>query len=426
MKTFCFALAVASAVQFAGCASEEVPEQNGNRAPIGKADLYGSCAANDCGAQSAGGNCWCDEACLGNGDCCSDKATTCPGGLTFATYNAGLAHGAVPFAEERLQPIIDELEQSPADVMCLNEVWTDADAEAIKNGVKATFPHAFREVTKNDDSKWFACGPTQWPGIYRMNSCVSEKCTPSGISAFECAADQCKPEWDALQDNCKLCISANTTSPLKCAAWKAPMFANEGRNGLMLLSRTKPDATSYTPFETYVIKRGVIRADVSGYQVQCTHMTADLPVVPYPAEGRFGSWQAEHAAQVSAMAEQAGKRRRTVLLGDLNAGPASPGVDAELPANYTSIVDAGYRDTWTSGQQCTYCQDNPLACSRPGGCPGGLSSRLDHALLKNFDASISLEHERNNERAITIVDGDGRSHATRLSDHFGVLATLPY
>lgn len=426
MTALRLALVVASVVQLAGCASEEALEQNGNRAPIGKADLFGSCSANDCGGQSTGGNCWCDEACLGNGDCCSDKANTCPGGLTFASYNAGLAHGAVPFAEERLQPIIDELKSSPADVMCLNEVWTDADAEAIKNGVKATFPHAFREVTENDSSSWFACGPTSWLAIYKMNSCVSDKCTPSGISAFECAADQCKAEWDALGNKCKLCLSANTQSPLKCAAWTAPLYANDGRNGIMLLSRTKLENVSYTPFETFVIKRGVIRADVSGYQVQCTHMTADLPVVPYPAEGRFGSWHAEHAAQVSVMAEQAGNRRRTVLLGDLNTGPASAGVDAELPANFTSLTEAGYVDTWTAGQQCTYCQSNPLACSRPGGCPGGLSSRLDHALLKNFGASIQLELERNNERMITIVDANGQSHASRLSDHYGVLATMPY
>lgn len=409
-----------------GCASEAPPEKNGNRSPIGKADLYGSCAATECGDQASTGNCWCDDACLGNGDCCSNKATTCPGGLIFATYNAGLAHGAVPFAAERVKPIVNELEQSPADVMCLQEVWTDDDAKRIKDGLASTFPYAFREVTENDSSQWFACSPTQWPAIYRMNSCVSDKCTPNGISAFECAADQCKPEWEALNTTCKLCLSANTQSPLKCAAWRAPMYANEGRNGLMLLSRTKPDAVSYTPFDTYVIKRGVIRADIAGYQVQCTHMTADLPVVPYPPEGRFGSWHAEHAAQVQVMAEQAGKRRRTVLLGDLNTGPASAGVDAELPASFTALAAAGYVDSWTSGQQCTYCQSNPLACSRPGGCAGGLSSRLDHVLLKNFDASIMLAVERNNERAITIVDGDGRSHASRLSDHFGVLATMPY
>src|SRR5262245_33155998 len=113
MPSFRIVVAIVGLVGLVGCASSE-EEKSGNRSPIGKADLYGSCAANECGGQSAGGNCWCDDACLGNGDCCSNKATTCSGGLMFATYNAGLAHGAVPFADERVQPIVDELKTSPA------------------------------------------------------------------------------------------------------------------------------------------------------------------------------------------------------------------------------------------------------------------------------------------------------------------------
>lgn len=409
-----------------GCASSDEPEANGNRIGTGKADLFGSCAAADCGDKASSGNCYCDEACLGNGDCCSNKPTVCEGGLQFATYNAGLAHGAVPFADERVAPIAAELAQSPADVVCLQEVWTDEDAQKIIDGVAATFPYAFREVTENDDNKWFSCGPTQWLKLFNMNKCVSAKCSPDGISAFECAADQCASQWNALTDQCKLCLAANTESPFSCAAWRAPLYANEGRNGIMLLSRTKPESISFTPFDTHVVKRGVIRADIAGYQVQCTHMTADLGVVPYPADGKYGSWKGEHAAQVKLMSDQAGTRRRTVMLGDLNAGPASTGVDGELPENYSSLTAAGYVDTWTSGQQCTYCQENPLVCSRPGGCPGGLSSRLDHVLLKNFDASIKMNFERVNERAITIKDSDGRTHDSRLSDHFGLGATMPY
>ena len=389
----------------------------GERGDLGKADVFGSCStASTCGEKSSGGNCWCDDSCIAHGDCCSDKAAVCPGGMVFATYNAGLAHGAVPFAAERVRPIIDELRQSPADVLCLQEVWTDDDAAAIEAGVAGEFPHAFREQTENDESSWFACGVTQWPTLYTMNSCVSDKCTPSGISAFECAADQCKAEWDALDDHCKLCLSANTTSPLKCAAWKAPMYANDGRNGLLVLAREPIEAARYTAFETYVIKRGVISAEINGFHTQCTHMTASLDVVPYPAEGTFSSWREEHQAQVKKMAELAGTRKRTVMLGDLNTSPASPGVDAELPDNYTSIVDAGYKDTWSSGQVCTYCQENPLVCSKPEGCGG--SVRLDHVLLKNFAQDVTLDFVRFADQPITSVG--------RLSDHYGVMATMPY
>jgi hypothetical protein len=56
-------------------------EEDAARAPIGKADLIGSCAAtgggdNACGAKSDG-NCWCDDECADFGDCCADKDAVC-------------------------------------------------------------------------------------------------------------------------------------------------------------------------------------------------------------------------------------------------------------------------------------------------------------------------------------------------------------
>ncbi len=41
--------------------------------------VYGSCAEAACGEASPAGNCWCDEACVINGDCCGDKVDTCGG-----------------------------------------------------------------------------------------------------------------------------------------------------------------------------------------------------------------------------------------------------------------------------------------------------------------------------------------------------------
>ena len=406
-----------------GCASSDGDRDRGE---LGKDELVGSCSNLTCGDKTDDGNCYCDDACLGYGDCCGNKPTACPGGLVFATYNAGLAHGAVPFADERVAPIAEALRDSDADVLCLQEVWTDADARAIIEGARSTYPYFFREATTSDTSELFACDPSQWGALSTMNTCVTTACTPSGISAFECAADQCAAEWDALDDNCKLCLAANTTSPTSCAASVAPMYGNDGRNGIVLMSRLPMENVTYTPFDTYVIKRGLIEADISGMHVQCTHMTADLGVVPYPDQGNFTSWREEHAAQVALMASRASGFRRTVMMGDLNTGPASAGVDGELPDNFQSLLDADYVDTWTSDQVCTYCQANPLVCSNPGGCEGGLNSRLDHVLLRGVESDVRLSFERFLDDPITIIDAEGASHDGRLSDHYGVTATLPY
>ncbi len=55
------------------------PDAVGERG-LGDADgVYGTCAEEACGEAAPGGNCWCDEACIEHGDCCSDKVDTCGG-----------------------------------------------------------------------------------------------------------------------------------------------------------------------------------------------------------------------------------------------------------------------------------------------------------------------------------------------------------
>jgi endonuclease/exonuclease/phosphatase family metal-dependent hydrolase len=399
------------------------------RGGLDKADLIGSCEGSDCLGQSEDGNCWCDEECDFWGDCCSDKKDTCGADvMEFQTYNMGLAHGAVALAEERIDPLVAAMSESNADVLCLQEVWTDDDAEAIADAVAGQYPYSFRQKTKNDSSDWFACTPGQWDDLYSLNSCVSEKCKPQGISMFECikqdpeARGQCADEYEPITDSCKLCLSANATNPLTCALWKAPLFANDGRNGLMLISKHEIHNPEYIPFETYVIKRGVLAADVAGFHVQCTHLTADLGSVPYPAESSFGSWKEEHMASLQAMADDAGGEC-TVLFGDLNTGPASEGVDAELPENFDALLDLGYVDGWTDEQVCTHCGENPLVCSNMERC-GGHSSRIDHVLLMNCADDYNMSYMRVYDQEIQVRDKDGATHDTRLSDHYGLSVVL--
>lgn len=62
-----FALAACSALDDEGRA---------RRGPLGKADSIGTCV-DACGGQSVAGDCWCDDACHGFGDCCTDKVAVC-------------------------------------------------------------------------------------------------------------------------------------------------------------------------------------------------------------------------------------------------------------------------------------------------------------------------------------------------------------
>ena len=60
------------------CTTSATSDGEGDRGPIGKSDLLGSCE-DACGGPASEGNCFCDDVCAVVGDCCSDKVTLCGG-----------------------------------------------------------------------------------------------------------------------------------------------------------------------------------------------------------------------------------------------------------------------------------------------------------------------------------------------------------
>lgn len=86
MRRFATALLVCAApLAIAACdpdsadqpSADEISEEEVERGTNGKAEAPGSCQPADCGGQGSVGQCWCDDACEGFGDCCSDKRQVC-------------------------------------------------------------------------------------------------------------------------------------------------------------------------------------------------------------------------------------------------------------------------------------------------------------------------------------------------------------
>lgn len=327
--------------------------------------------------------------------------------FTFVTYNAGLAHGAVALAEERLPLIIDALQQTQADVLCLQEVWTDEDAQAVTSALSTTYPRAFRYKTEDTTPKKVKCG--LW-SVYQLDRCVKKNCSSKGISAEECVQTACKERYDDLSDECKLCLAANTAAPTWCAFWGAREYANQGRNGLLLLSRHPIENPSYTPFDTLLVKRGMISATVAGRTVHCTHLSADLDSVPYPEGKRFSSWAEEQAEQVTLIAQHTPSGQCAVVLGDLNMGLQTSTLSPELPDNFSFFSSNGFDEPWPT-QQCTWCIDNPLAGSKK-------NVQLDHVLFSGCPAA-ERQYTRVLDQPIEL-EVDGAPQQTRLSDHYGL------
>ncbi len=331
--------------------------------------------------------------------------------LTLATYNLGLAHGAVALAAERRPQILDALGELDADVLCLQEVWWEEDAAAVLEALGETYPHHIREITADDSEATTPCGifPT-----LKLSKCVTKKCEANGISAEECVSTEpCQERYDALADDCKRCLAANTASPSSCALGGAQEFAWSGLNGLMLLSRKPLEDAKFDAFDTLLVKRGVISAQVDGVQVMCTHLSADLGVVPYPPERAVASWSEEHAAQVQWMADHADPDACTVLLGDLNTGPSDGGFTGELSSSWELLPEAGFSEPWDA-PLCTWCQDNPLAGSE-------VDKLIDHALFHSCPEGLELEYSRIMDQPITI---EGVAEPTRLSDHYGLAVAI--
>jgi endonuclease/exonuclease/phosphatase family metal-dependent hydrolase len=188
---------------------------------------------------------------------------------------------------------------------------------------------------------------------------------------------------------------------------------------LLLLSKHPINDGTYTPFETKLIKRGVISAEIAGSRVQCTHMSADLSRIPYPTEdARYSSWEEEHLGNVQALVKDAGNEC-TALMGDLNAGPANTALrlSGELEANFEAMQDAGYVDQFDGEEFCTHCSTNPLV-------GGSHSSRIDHVLFKNCEGEYESSYMRAYDEAIGVTTESGAQVEGALSDHYGVSVFL--
>jgi endonuclease/exonuclease/phosphatase family metal-dependent hydrolase len=135
-----------------------------------------------------------------------------------------------------------------------------------------------------------------------------------------------------------------------------------------------------------------------------------------PYQGEHGDYEGEHAAQITELLEFIDEKTddgdKVVLLGDLNMGPATSGLSAELPDHFARLVPgAGFASAALERAPfCTWCQANSwLGDDTP-------SSMIDHILLRGpHQAVISTQPVFAEPTTI-----EGLSEPVHLSDHFGV------
>ena len=377
----------------------------------GLCDSKGDCAD---GHSCEGETLFKNGRCVADGDLDDGSGDAPAGELTLLAYNTGLAYDAVALAEGRKPAILDALKAEEADVICLQEVWTARDVEEFKAALADGYPHAYHRRTEDTSGRSVGCGIFS---TLKLSGCVKDKCEPEGISGEECVQDQCKSEYDSLGEECQLCLAANTTSPTWCARWPgAKQFAWGGRNGLMMLSRTPMTDLAHTQYDTLLVRRSVLSATIAGRRVHCTHLSSDLDVVPYPEGRDMTSWVEELEAQVDVIDGLDSADECAILLGDLNMGPETETLEVEVASAWDKLAAAGYTEDWDD-PVCTWCADNPLT--------DGLGAKqLDHVMTRGCDLQ-GATYERALDQPVSVEEGRA-SHETRLSDHYGVRATLKF
>jgi len=356
----------------------------------------------------------------GGGDPLAGKARA------FVTYNLGLAYGYVDYAEERLPALIDLVKGLDADVLCLQEVWTQADIDAVVAGVEEAFPYHHYAFLSDTTLGPAACTTEE---AVPLRTCIDAECV--GVAATEiagCVQDHCATQLGQLSPGCLECAVANlgkeveeifafcTTGSLK--------YTYEGANGLLMLSRAKLTNTSHTKIDPSTnVQRSVIGAtvklpDLGEVAVFCGHVAADLTSSGLPYDGPAGSWEGENRVQAEVVrdhaADHAGAADLIVVMGDYNSGPELPGkAVAELPeAAYKVFIDAGY--TAHGPDACTFCADNRLNDETTP------SVWIDHIFTKGLDATLTTSLTRIGTEPISITPESGGPVETNPSDHYGV------
>jgi endonuclease/exonuclease/phosphatase family metal-dependent hydrolase len=389
--------------------------------------------------------------------------------VTIDTFNVALAGRFIPYEAERRQPLADAIAEVDSDIVCLQEVWTQADKELIRDMAVGNFPYSVLFETAldtpvNDDTDQMGevpptpttvpCPDTEAPegGVTIADQmttavdCVVEFCsTDDGYTeSTSCAGKNCTLDvlpllnGDAQQQRCYACIATQLpTSKLadigtNCTTVVDQDLAFEGQNGVMILSRYP-----LSNAENWVIpgtwnQRVIIRATATlpneaTLDMYCNHLTPIFDDLTYPYTGQYGNdnlgaagWESEQylqAQKLIAFVQDRSGDSPAVILGDLNAGRAYPAQDiSEEGADTLSLLEATFPAALASDYEplCTFCADNPLTDTAS-------SVWIDHILLNGLTSDATQSTVRTFDDAVVPVGGD---ELVPLSDHYGLRSVI--
>jgi len=358
--------------------------------------------------------------------------------ISFLTFNAGLDPTTVLNYAERLKVLPQALADTGADVVCLQEVWKEADEKKIADDLKLVYPYRFYKVTKAEEPEPQPAACTE-DDLLPMAMCYLQNCgetDPSDVVAIGlCLAQNCLTEITGIPAECRNCligaIMGGSTDigsiTEQCTTEQTPpTMAQGGNNGLMLLSRYPLSGAKLVTFDSFYYQRAYISAVATHpyfgkIEVICTQFTDTVGETTYA--GTYGSWSGELAAQAQSIIDLTPAKGTAfrVLMGDLAAGPAiGRDIRGKNEDVYNLFYYAYYFNPFIEPEDaapsCTVCADNPLTAANT------VNQITSHILFTNFE-TLDL-------RAVRALDGtftytkSGKEKESPYSDHYGIKATL--
>lgn len=351
--------------------------------------------------------------------------------LRLATFNAGLAPGAVRHAAARAPAVMTALANEPLDVLCVQEVWLEEHWNALRSATGARLPHALRPPARSDGGT----KPCTAAEIAPVARCALQSCWSEGSAgAAECALASCGHLAKSLSAECVGCLSRHPMRRVGeilddcvdpdltrgASNSKQALRFFDGSYGIGLLSARPLSRSDRLELTAAHHPRAVLHAELEvgerPLHLFCTHLTPILRGIPHPSGS---SWEAEQSAQVDALLDWVDAKagdEPAIVLGDLNTGPGVAAIRARTPEHYARFVRRGFINPYLDATpSCTFCYDNPVIGSGRSGL------LLDHVLFRGVSGRAEARRFLDGRVELAI---DGKRRPMALSDHYGIAVTL--
>ncbi|XP_052813172.1 uncharacterized protein LOC128240539 isoform X2 [Mya arenaria] len=342
---------------------------------------------------------------------------------------------------ERRGKIVQQLLQSGADLICLQEVIYEEDVQALVDTLRVVYPHSFSSIHSFKDDTIFIndifrgpiCDPTVLNTLF---DCFNQNC-PSALESgevdaglFKCGLEFCAPHFLSLVatsgQDCLICLR-DTAIGLRntCSDPASGGLKRINTHGLLLLSKkplTNRATIPFYPGTTNNIDSAVLETLYDGRtKVVCSHLTVhtNLSAEIDVAQLGLGDYAAMNTFEVNNLVSRYVSDKRTIILGDFNIGPADPvnSIAANGEGNY-NILNGAF--TTNRVYQCTFC-----------GFPDNIYNQAmfetDSLMIDHVFASKGMK-VLNAQRMFAPVDASTRTSDADgnrpLSDHYGVMADI--